>query len=217
MGINKQDYQSIIFDLDGTLLDTSEGILNSIDYAVNILKLPIPTLEEKYKFIGPPVCDSFINILQLNEELAKEATILYRQRYAEKGKYESKTYDGILDLLKQLNAKGFKLGIATLKGEVIANEILKYFNLKKYFGAIYGQNSNDTRNKADTIQLSLDKLDISANNALMVGDSMHDYNGSNIVGIDFCAVTYGFGFNLETAKGKYVIKKPLDLLSIIKI
>lgn len=213
--LDKQHYKLVIFDLDGTLFDTSKGILNSIDYAVGILKLQKPTIEQKYRFIGPPVFESFKNILELDSKQAKEATMLYRQYYGEHGIWESQMYDGLLNVIQSLKDRKIELGIATLKGEKFATKIVEHAGISKYFSAIFGQDENDSRNKADTISLNLNKTGMLANDAVMIGDSMHDYNGAESLCVDFCAVTYGFGFNKETAKGKYVANTPNEIESCI--
>ena len=193
-------YKVVLFDLDGTLLDTSEGIFNSVRFAEKSLGLdPIP--EEKLKtFIGPPPMSSYMANYGLPKEKAIEATNLHRLYGFERGVYEAKVYDGVPELLRILKTNEIKLGICTLKRQDIAEKVLTYFNLIDYFDVIVGIDTQESLTKADTINIALASLNHRRkSDVVLIGDSLYDAEGAEDAGVDFIGVLYGFGFdeNLE--------------------
>lgn len=188
-------YNYVIFDLDGTLLDTSEGIMNGVSYTANVLQIPELTIDQKKSFIGPPLVNSFIREFNLNENEAKKAVGIYRERYRIKGLYEAKQYTNIKSILKSLTDKGYKTAVATLKRDDLANEIIRHFNLSQYFDLIKGIDEHDTYSKADIILMCLKEIkENDLSKVVLIGDSSYDAEGAAEVGIDFIAVTYGFGY-----------------------
>lgn len=208
-------YDAIIFDLDGTLLDTSDGIVKCVEHASSILNLPKLPMERKLSFVGPPLLESFKREFALNEPKAKKAVEVYRKRYSEEGLFEASVYDGMKELLFYLKEKGYLLAVATLKREDFAKRILEHFQLSAFFDVIVGIDNDDSLTKADTIRLALDKISVSnVNQVLMVGDSEYDKVGADLIGVDFCAVMYGFGFKKECGiYYNYEINEPLDLMN----
>ena len=190
-------YKYIIFDLDGTLLDTSEGLVKSIDYTLDIMGYPQISDEEKYSFIGPPIKDSLKNKFNLSEEDADFSTNVFRDRYKNYNLYEAKLYDGITELLELLKFNNINMSVATYKREDCAISLLEYFKLKKYFGIIKGADYLNKMSKVDIIEACLIYKNISKNQTLIIGDSESDYIYSKKISIDFLGVTYGFGFKKE--------------------
>ncbi len=201
MGIK---YDLVIFDLDGTLLDTSKGIFNSVRYAEQTMGLS-PVSDDKLSlFVGPPPKDMYQKLYGLSIENAIQATQYHRAYAKERGMYEFVAYNGIEDVLKMIKMRGVKLAIATLKAEKIARDILEYAKLIKYFDAVVGMDEKETRTKEDTICIA--KNLTKSSNVLMVGDSKYDEIGARQAVVDFMAVTYGFGFQRgETIDGKGVV------------
>ncbi|WP_053983024.1 HAD-IA family hydrolase [Niameybacter massiliensis] len=200
-------YKNIIFDLDGTLLNTSQGIFNSVNSSLE--KLGYDKLDEEVlsRFVGPPVYDSFMDICKMNSILAEKATNMYRETYWQIGMYEATLYEGIENLLQNLKKRGCKLTVATLKREDQAIAILKQFNLLEYFDTVHGANEAGTLKKHDLIKIACESVNISVDESVMIGDTLHDAKGAEIVGVDFIAVTYGFGFkgNQEIGSCKNVL------------
>lgn len=187
-------YEFIIFDLDGTLADTSPGILNSIRYAQKMMDLPPITLEQMYSHVGPPMEESYHRNFGLTGEMLKKA-VAYHKEYAMKQGYkEIKLYDGIEELLSALKNSGYKTAVATLKAHSTALKIFESLNMTDKFDVIKGVDSENPMTKAQLLQYCIDVLNVQKEKSLLIGDSIYDAKGAEEVGIDFLAVTYGFGF-----------------------
>ena len=177
-------YDVILFDLDGTLTDSALGITNSVAYSLKKYGIEVADRTELYKFIGPPLQESFEKYYSFSPEEAKRAVEYYREYYREKGIFENVVYEGIESLLKMLYASGKTLLVATSKPEEFAKTILKHFNLEKYFTYIAGANMDGTRTKKDeVICYALQNGHISdRSKVLMVGDREHDILGAGFPG-----------------------------------
>ena len=185
-------YQNILFDLDGTLVDSGEGILKCAALALETLQKPMPTPEEMRTFVGPPLIDSFMRFGCTAEE-AEEAVKIYRSRYTVTGKYEGFVYPGIEALLQQLKADGCRLFVATSKPETTAIDVLTKFGLAPYFERIIGATFDRSRStKSEVIAYLLETVgDVS--HALMVGDTAFDVVGATAHHLPTAAVTWGYG------------------------
>lgn len=184
--------KAILFDLDGTLTDSGEGIINCALLALEHYGLPLPSREKMRVFVGPPLSQSFINHGVPPEE-ADNAIAIYRSRYIPIGKFENYPYDGIEDLLRRLNAEGYELYVATSKPEKMSIEILEHFGLAKYFKLICGASMDSSRSsKADVIRYLLEQTG-GAGNAIMVGDTEFDVIGAKAHGIPTVGVAWGYG------------------------
>lgn len=214
------NYEYILFDLDGTLTDPKEGILNSIQYALQKMGLPKMRESELLKFIGPPIQKSFSEICQLNDEDVLRAVHYYREYFTKNGMIENKVYSGIPNLLYELKKAGKQLIVATSKPTVFAKEILKYFHLDHYFIEIVGSNLDGSRiDKKEIIEyISLKYSQFSKSNAVIVGDRSHDVIGANLVGIESIGVMYGYGTKdeLDIAGANYVVSSVEELARIFE-
>ena len=215
-------YSTIIFDLDGTLLDTSQGIMRCVNYSANKIGASALTVDQQKSFIGPPILDSFIRECGLSENDARKAVEIYRERYKEKGLYEAKHYEQIKELLMLLNEQKYKTAVATLKRDDFAKEILNYFHLAQFIHSINGIDDQDTHSKSDIIKLCLHELEHDdLAKVVMIGDSIYDAIGAEQVGIDFIAVTYGYGFkNREEAsqiKHVFIAENVTDIISYLSL
>ena len=213
-------YDTILFDLDGTLTNPAEGITNSVAYALARYNILVNDKRELYKFIGPPLSDSFSQYYGFSKDEALHAVEIYREYFSVKGLFENEVYDGIPELLESLKAVGKKVILATSKPEKFALEILKHFDLYKYFDYVCGA-TMDGRigEKADVIKYALSTADIKdLNSTLMVGDRKFDILGAKEVGIASLGVLYGFGDRkeLEDAGATYIAETVGDVLKIIK-
>lgn len=192
-------YTTILFDLDGTLTDSAEGIINCVKYALEKMDRPIPPQSVLIKFVGPPLYESFERFCGMTAEDAKEAVRIYRVRYADIGLFENRVYDGVPEMLERLKAAGKTLAVATSKPEVFAERILEHFGLDGYFGFIGGASIGGTRNeKHEVILYTLENLGVTdRSSVLMVGDRMHDILGAHKTQLDCLAVLYGYGSREE--------------------
>ena len=186
----------ILFDLDGTLTDPGMGITNSVMHALTHFGITVIDRSDLYRFIGPPLMDSFMEYYGLTEEQAVEAVRVYREYFADKGWAENTVYSGIEALLADLVAAGKILLVATSKPQIFAERILVHFGLDKYFTHICGVALQAPRgySKADVIRDALDRAGVSdLTTAVMVGDRHHDIDGAKAVGISSVGVLYGYG------------------------
>lgn len=189
-------YELIIFDLDGTLLDTSVGIFNSVRFAEQEMNFEAISDSRLKEFVGPPPKSMYMKVYGVSEEIAIEAVKLHRRYGREKAVYEATVYPGINNLLEILKERGYKLAVSTLKTQSIAEKVLMNFKLYDYFDAIVGMDVNESFKKCDTIKIAMQRTDTKGA-TLMIGDSQYDYEGAIEAGVDFIGVLYGFGFDIK--------------------
>ncbi|MFM1586528.1 HAD family hydrolase [Streptococcus mutans] len=195
-------YQTILFDLDGTLTNPALGITNSLAYALEKFNIEVTDKKELYRFIGPPLQVSFENFYHFSKEDSLKAVDFYRDYFRHKGLYENEVYQGIPDLLERLKAQGKKLLVATSKPEEFARQILKHFELFDYFDLVAGASMDGSRRlKGDVIAHALTSAQIAdPSSAIMIGDRKHDIIGAKKNGLDAIGVLYGFGNREELKK-----------------
>lgn len=186
----------VIFDMDGTLADTSEGVFNSIRYTQKMMNLPPITEEQMYSHVGPPMEESYHRNFGLTGEKLQQAVKYHKEYAMQKGYRELKVYDGIPELLDNLHKQGILTAVATLKAQSTAEKIVsEYFPDK--FDLIVGARQEQPMTKSKMLTYCLDRLSINKDDAVLVGDSIYDLHGAEQAGIDFIAVTYGFGFTCK--------------------
>ena len=184
--------KAILFDLDGTLTDSGEGIMNCAKFALEHYNLPIPSEAELRTIVGPPLHESFIRFGVPAEE-ADNAVKIYRSRYIPIGKFENHPYDGIREALEKLKALGHTLYVATSKPEAMSAEILEHFDLAKYFDIIAGASLDRSRStKEDVIAYLLSQCG-DYDEKIMVGDTAFDVIGAKVHGIPTVGVSWGYG------------------------
>lgn len=189
--MNNKLYTRVMFDLDGTVIDSKQGIFNGLYYAFERYKITPPDETFMAQFIGPSIAASFINLMGFTPEKAEEATACYREYYSTKGIFECSLYDGIVGLCASLQARGVEVALATKKPEPYAVNILNNLNISRYFDSICGSDPTEIHDsKAHIIARAAGN---NKDSALMVGDSRYDIIGSNEAGIDSVGVKYGFG------------------------
>ena len=212
-------YQYVLFDLDGTLTDPAEGITNSVAYALEKFGITVTDKRELYRFIGPPLVDSFMKYYGFSEVDANQAVAYYREFFKPTGIFQNSLYEGVPELLKQLKSSGKAVILATSKPEVFAVEILKHFGIFEYFDFVAGATLDSTRNKkGDVIAYALDSMKITEKSAcLMVGDRNQDINGARENQIDSLGVLFGYGDldELTTAGATYLAETVEDILRFI--
>lgn len=205
--------QYILFDLDGTLWDSSEGITKGVAYALADFGIQVEDLKALCSFIGPPLPESFQKHYHFTPEQCERAVKKYREYYAE-GKYQSRLYDGIEKLLPKLEEKGAYIAAATTKPQKAAEELLRYFGLDKYFRYICGSVPEENRyKKRDVLRWLLEELALDKEQVVMVGDREDDIAGARENGIDCIGVLYGFGSREElTAAGAVKLAEDVEEL-----
>ena len=184
--------KAIFFDLDGTLTDSGEGIINCAVLALEHFDLPVPSREAMRVFVGPPLDQSMIRH-GVPADKVQEAIDVFRGRYRTVGKFENFPYPGIREALETLKAQGHRLFVATSKPEVLANEVLDHFDLSGYFEQIAGATLDGSRShKADVITYLLG-LTGDVGQTIMVGDTAYDVLGAAQHGISTIGVSWGYG------------------------
>lgn len=194
----------ILFDLDGTLTDSGEGILNSVLYALEKYDIKADK-KDVTSFIGPPLRDEFTKVFGFSKEQSEEAVKFFRERYFKIGVFENRPYDNIEDVLKALKEKGLVLAVATSKPQVLADKVLNHFNLHKYFDLVLGADlEGKFEKKSDVIKEVLKRLNAPKEDAIMVGDTKYDISGAKENGIESIGVLYGYGENDELKDATYI-------------
>lgn len=210
-------YSAVIFDFDGTICDTGEGILKSAKYALDAYGIDSPDYKELTCFIGPPLLITFQEKFGADPALADELVKKFRERYTNKGVFESELYDGIKELLARLKKDGFKIGIASSKPQDYIETLLEHFGIKGYFDVICGVTfTADCESKTSIIGRCQKELDVAGNKCIMVGDKKYDINGAKANLIDSVGVLWGYGTKFEhiEAGAKYIIDKLDDVESV---
>lgn len=198
-----KDYKVVIFDLDGTLADTSEGIYNCIRYAQKEMNLPDISAEQMRSHIGPPMQESYARNFGLKDCELEQAVALHKEYALSKGLYEAQIYEGIPFLLQQLKDNGMKVAVATLKFEETAREMLKHLKVSDFFEVICGTLSEIKLTKSQLLDKCIAICQETKEHALLIGDSAYDAIGAQEAGIDFLGVTYGFGFTSQQDVNEY--------------
>ncbi len=215
-------YKYLLFDLDGTISDSGPGITKSVQYGLEKIGITEPDLNKLRAFIGPPLRESFKNFYNLSDEKTEEAVRFYRERYAPIGIFETEIYEGIPELLGDLQAKGFVLCLASSKPKVFVERILKHFNMYDYFDVVMGSNLDGSlENKEDIIAECLKEFsnikNFNLSDCLMIGDRKFDIEAAHKCGIKCVGVSYGFGSieELNEYKADYICKSVEELKNLL--
>lgn len=208
--------QVILFDLDGTLTESGEGIINCVQYALEKLGKKEEHPENLQCFIGPPLKEQFMKYAGLSEEEGEKAVVYYRERYTTTGIFENRLYPKIPELLELLKINNKILAVASSKPEVYVKQILKHFQIAYYFTAIVGSELDGRRTeKAEVIEEALRRMHLEEerDKVLMVGDRSHDVQGAISCGLQCIGVAYGYGSReeLEKAGAVYIADSVEDL------
>ena len=184
--------KTVLFDLDGTLTDSGEGIINCATLALRHFGLPIPPYEDMRTFVGPPLHDSFVRF-GVPADQTDEAIQVYRSRYIPTGMFENTPYPGIRELLEKLQSEGYTLYVATSKPEEMSVTILNRFDLAKYFHRICGASIDSSRSTKDAVIAYLLESSGAKADMVMVGDTKYDILGAKTHGIPAIGVGWGYG------------------------
>lgn len=209
----------VSFDLDGTLLDTSEGIVQSVKYTVEQMGLTLPQGMDMGFFIGPPIQMSLQKCFYLDAETAQKGADIFRAYYKTEALFMAKPYEGVFGLLEELRRRKIKVGVATYKREDYALDILRHFHIADYCDVMCGADNNNVLTKSDIIRNSYFGVSVSPDETIYVGDTEHDAKGAQEAGVPFVAVTWGFGFKQHPFICSYpyasVLTWPQELISLL--
>lgn len=219
-------YKYLLFDLDGTITKSEEGIFNCMKYAMDWAGVPYPEPEVFRTFIGPSLYDSFANTLHMDDAQAKAMVAKYRERYNSVGLFEAEVYDGVADTLNKLRKNGCVLAVATSKPTEPTLRILDKFGVRKYFDVVVGSNPDGTgSDKKYIISQVLAKMktehgltdnDIKIGCVAMIGDRRYDIEGGKACGLQTIGVLYGYGSReeFEVAGADHIVEKPGEILEL---
>ncbi len=210
-------YKIALFDLDGTLVDSSLGVTNSIKYALEKMGEKIP--ENLLRFIGPPLTVSFRDFCGFDEKKTDLAIKLYREYYSQKGIYECVAYEGMLELLKELKKLGVVTCLATSKPDIYATRVVEQKGFLPYldFLSCASADEKTLSTKEQVIEQALSFVKGEKKDIVMIGDRHFDINGAKYFEIDSIGVTFGFGSTQELyqAGATYIANNTQDIKRII--
>ena len=202
----------VVFDLDGTLLDTSEGIISAVNHTIKRNGLKELGEKELKSFIGPPIQNSFRKAYEMNDKEVQKLAEQFRERYKNQDLLKAKPYEGIYFLMDDLVDNGYKIAVATYKREDYALDILRHFGFDKYAIAMHGADNLNDLKKKDIIRMCIKEIGISRYNTVYIGDTKSDMDAAFEAGTEFIGVNYGFGF--KNVKG--FADKPMDITDIVR-
>lgn len=218
-------YQYLLFDLDGTLTDSVEGIVNCVQYALDKVGIVEEDKEKLRVFVGPPLQDSFRDNYHMDKETTEKAIAFYRERFKTIGMYENSVYEGIPKLLKTMKEEGKVNLVASSKPEIFVKAILDHFELSQYFDLIKGATMDESRNTKEAViedaLLLLKKMDVgkdySDDKCVMIGDRKFDICGAKYFGLRSIGVSYGFApeGELEEAGADVIVDSVEELTQVL--
>ena len=194
-------YDIALFDLDGTISASADGIRYCIEKTLDIMEKPHPDLSDYSKYIGPPLLMTFQKLCKLDPSEAQKAVEIYVKLYDVDGLKQNKLFDGIEDVLKACKENEIRIAVCSSKHEKIATEVVKLLGVYDYFDAVCGSTIDGSRKeKEDLIPYALSTLKADGTEkVVMIGDTKFDCKGAVACGVDFIGVTYGYG-TLEDIK-----------------
>lgn len=211
-----QDFEYFLFDFDGTIFDTSEGIFNSLDKVCVHYNLE-NTRDDFSRMIGPPLSESFATVFHLPESEIQDAIKVYRDYYSKEGMFQCSLYPGVTEMIQRLKSKGRKVFIATSKPEIYTKQILERKGLLQFFDFVGGADFEEKVRceKVDVINyvLSVNRLSGQKEKCLMLGDRNYDINGAHKAGLKAAGVLWGFGGRkeLEEAGADFIFETPEEI------
>lgn len=211
----EKNYTRFLMDLDGTIIDSGEGVTRSVQYALAALGIEEKDRNCLNRFIGPPLKDSFRDFYGFTPDQVRKAIEKYRERYVAEGLYENKVYEGIEEILRAWKEKGKKVYVCTSKPEIYARKILNELGLDIYFDFIGGAMLDGTRDsKEEVMAYLLQRIPVTdVSSCVMIGDRKFDVLAAGRLGMDSIGVLYGYGdrAELEAAGATYIVNAPGDL------
>ena len=212
-------YSCILFDLDGTIVDSAPGITATLAFTFERLGLPIPSPSELLQYVGPPLLDSFRDLAGFTVEQSAEALVIYREKYLDVGAYDATQYPGVGLVLKAISESALPMSLATSKPELPATLILEHFNLATYFDIITGASEDEVRSaKKDVVAealLRLAAMGADVSRPVLVGDREHDVLGAAANHVPTIFVEWGYGSVAEQAGSIATVSTPAELQELL--
>jgi len=212
-------YTCILFDLDGTIVDSAPGIIASLAFTFEKMGKPIPGPTEMLAFVGPPILDSFRDLAHLDPAESATALAIYRENYLEIGVHDSTPFEGVGEVLRAIHESPIPLSLATSKPELPATLILEHLNLARFFDIITGASADEVRSaKKDVVEEALKRLEAMGadiSRPVLVGDRKHDVEGAAAHGVPTIFVTWGYGSVAEQVGTVAVAESPADLIPLL--
>lgn len=206
-------YKAVFFDMDGTLMDTSEGIYASGRYAMESLGFKVAEDEKWEGFIGPPLGDCFrITFKVRDDDTVEKLCEAFHDFYIKEGCFLSDFYPGIPEVLEKLRSQGYILGIVSMKNEDVLQNMCSHFGIDRFFDVEAGIDLTGTMNKAQLLKSAFERLGLKPSECVLVGDTEFDHIGARDAGCDFIKVNWGFGY---TKKDAETISAPNDILKLV--
>lgn len=209
------NYQTVLLDLDGTLVDSAPGIVSTLAFTLEKLGKPVPALKDLLRWVGPPLPESFRVRSGFTPEEIVIAIEIYRDRYLNVGAYDAKLFDGVADLLQGLTRAGTHIALATSKPLTPASIMLEHFTIAPFFDVVAAAADDESRGKKEqVIEDALRDLvakNLPVDNIIMVGDRIHDVEGAAVHDIDTIMVRWGYGGPEEWAQAHQVVDTPRQL------
>ena len=210
-------YDLAVFDLDGTLLDTRGGVLSAVKYTIKEFGYEMPDEDTLRTFIGPPVQEGFSRVYGLEGPILQEIATVFRNFYSTKTLLEAELYDGMLELLEAMKARGIMPAVATYKREDYALTLLRHFGFDRYTDIMFGGDHENKLKKRDIIEKCINTAGVKdLSRVVMIGDTEYDAIGARDIGVDFIGVSYGFGYKttdeIEGCGAVGAAQTPMDIL-----
>lgn len=207
-----------VFDVDGTLLDTTEGVLASVQYTIDHFGFESLSKQQLKKFIGPPIQNSFANAYGLSGDILQDIAGVFRDRYKDVDLLKAIPYDGIYEAMEKLVEHDVKIAVATYKRQDYAEKILRHFGFDRFTEIMYGADHENKLKKRDIIEKCIRDSGVSDySSVVMIGDSDNDAIGARDIGVNFIAATYGFGFENAQEAMRYpnigIAASPLEIVN----
>lgn len=215
----KPEYSCILFDLDGTIVDSAPGITSSLAHVFEELGLPVPSPAELLAYVGPPILDSFRDLAGFSREESENALAIYRLHYLATGVFDATVYPGVPEVLRSIHESGMPLSLATSKPETPARIILEHYGLLQYFDIVTGASEDEVRSaKADVVEEALARLvafGADTSRPIMVGDRSHDVHGAAAHDVPTIFVEWGYGTPAEQVGAVAVASDAEELAALL--
>lgn len=208
-------YKAVFLDFDGTLMDTSEGVMNGARYAMAKAGLPINADANWGGFIGPPLHECFEIAFGVKDRVMQDKLCsYYREFYQKEGMFQAFFYDGILEVIKKLRSAGVFIGIASMKNTDLIQKMCSHFGVSDLFDGMFGLNLAEDNTKADVLREGCEKFGLKPSQCVLVGDTYVDATGAQEAGCDCLKAAWGFGFKPDMPD---TIKTPYDILKAVEL
>jgi len=215
----ERPYTAVLFDLDGTIVDSAPGITASLAHTLEEMGEPVPSPAELLAWIGPPILDSFRDLGGFDLAQSHRALEIYRKHYLGEGVFDATVYDGVPDVLRAISQTRLPLSLATSKPETPATTVLTHYGLAHYFDELTGASDDESRSeKADVIAEALRRLaanDADLSRPIMIGDRIHDVEGAAAHGIPTIFVTWGYGSPAESVGAVEIVDHPAEIFPLL--